>query len=655
MIGAKKIYLSLLSGTSSQPSGEFLAYKDTPFLTRRNAASLSTSREFSQLYPTCDWIGSTHHHVFLVSEGDGSRLGGIDRTIRYKRALADDPTVKENWVKDSPVDAWGDTPSFIDSGCLEYDEWVAGSYDIGNRVRVTTGSTMNVYESTANGNTNQPPGTNWTQLNIWDGNQCWMMSVIEHGGVQYGIYVGNRYIASRYGVGMIYSNDDFETFTRVSGNPIIPESGTLAAYYCHVHPTKVGSYWYMFIQNYVPAFLVEDHLYSCEIWRTTSDPTTSGWTGWTKLSSVDQLSGRGYGGAVDISQSWDDGQGGFRAYISPNESDQDGGYNAGLNGGTVYKTTIPVGNRILEIGWTDWTNFKDGHTVIGEVFRSPQKTEIETRTWCQKRTFNGKEFFIGMSFLWRCQTLLAGIGQNEPMNHGLVISKDENLTGGIKIANEVYQDWIKVFFPHQSRLVDTLGSTDVRPLNLMLNTSGTIVGSPVVARLNCIQPVSGGYVTDSNSNWIYSGSKVSVCVMMGTGGGVSVYGVAAMEGGWEIWKHSSNTARVRVYGEDGILYKEIAFNISSNRINNASDSLVRVGFIFENGTLRCTCDYNLNCTPTQVIRNDTFTTMKVSTNPLKVGETTARGYSIDVVGPVFMLSGDNVTDSNYLNHNLIAY
>jgi hypothetical protein len=637
----------------------YYSYKDVPFLTRRDVANPATvgSREFSQIYPTADWIGATHHHVFLVAEGDGSRLPGIDRTIRYKRALADDPTVPSNWVPDGPVDAWGDTPSFLDSACLQYPQWVAGSYNIGQRVRTGT-SNMQVWESTINGNTSNPTpgqgGTNWTEIPQWDGNQCWMMSVVEHGGYQYGVYVANRFIANRYSVGIIVSNDQFQTYTRLT-SPIIPEGSSFAAYYCHVHPVKVGGYWYMFVQNYVPSLLVEGHLYCTQIWRTLNDPTPSGWTGWTNLTgNTDVLSTRGYGGAVDISQSWEEG-GKFYAYISPHEAGQDGGFQANKEGNPSVKTTFPVGNKILLISWTDWTNFKDGHIVEREIYRNTQKAEIDVRTWCSQRTFGSDKFTVTMSFVWKCQTLLGGISQNEPMNHGGILSTDLNLVGSVQVGRDVFPDWIKLGIPHQSRLNDTLGATAVQPLNMIANTNGSVVGSPKIARLNSIQPVSGGYVTFPNSEFLYDANKMAFCIIIGENALSSTYGIAEMGGGWEIWKSGQYRFRVRVYATNGINYKEYEVaSIASNKAGNDSALMNRIGFIWDNGTLRLTVDYNLNCAVTKVV-DDSFTAMKVSDQPLKIGHTTAHGHSEDIVGSFFMLTGNNVTDTKYLRHNLIGY
>lgn len=646
------------------------AYKDTAFLTRRSPFNLSSlgSREFSQIYPTADWIGTTHHHVFLVNEGDGNRLVGIDRTIRYKRALADDPTLPSSWVKDGPVDAWGDTPSFLDSACLQYPQWVAGTYNSGDRVRTGT-SNMQVWESTVNGNTSNPTpgqgGTNWTEIPQWDGNQCWMMSVVEHGGYQYGVYVANRFIANRYGIGIIVSNDEFATYTRLT-SPIIAESATLAAYYCHVHPTKTGGFWYMFVQNYVPSYLVENHLYSCEIWRTANDPTPSGWTGWTKISgTVDQLSGRGYGGAVDISQSWEEG-GRFYAYISPNEANQDGGYHANQEGSPTIRTTFPVGNKILLISWTDWTNFKDGHIVEREIYRSPQDAEIDVRTWCPKRTFGGNDFFVAMRFLWKCQTLLGSISQNEPMNDGLIVSRSLNLTNNVQVGNDIYPNNVKFALPHKSALDDTLGGTPVRPRNVILGTNGTVVGAPKIARLNSIQPVDGGFVTFPNADFTYSATHLAVKVVIGQNNLTDVYGICGMDTdqpggqhGWHIRKAGQNIIEVWVYGADNTSYKRYRATLSTNKANNDAALMHIVGFEFKNGVLKVRIDYNLDCEVTK-LQDDSFTQLNVSDEPLRLGAiypvTTDELYSRDIVGGFLMWEGSaNVSDANWLNTNLIGY
>lgn len=644
-------------------------YKDKPFITRREPYNLSTiSRDFSQKYPTCDWIGSTNHHVFCVSEGDGSNNTGIDRSIRYKRALADDPTVKANWVADSPVNTDGDIPAFIDSSALQYNAYSAATtYSIGNRVRTGT-TNKQVWESLTNGNIGNTPTSSpshWDEVVMWDGNQCWMMSVVEHGGYQYGIYVGNRFIANRYGVGMIVSNDELETYTRFE-SPIIAESATFAAYYCHVHPTKVGSFWYMFVQNYVPSLLVEGHLYCCQIWRTSSDPNPAGtWAGWTKISGNDDvLSGRGYGGAVDISTSWDD-TGKFRAFISPNETGQDGGYNARSESLPADKTTFPVGNKILEIEWTDWTTFKDEHYVVREIYQSPQIAEIEIRSFCPKRTFGSDSFTVSMGFLWKCQTRLGGISQNEPMNDGSILSTDLNLTNAIQIDNDIYPDWVKFGMPHQSRLDDTLGGTP-QPRNIFAQTNGTVVGSPRIGRLNSIQPVDGGFVTFPNSEFLYDANYLAFKIIMDETTLSTTYGIAGMDTdqpggqhGWHIRKAGLNVAEVWVYGSDNVSYKRYRVTISSNKANNDSALMNMIGFEFKNGVLKVRVDYNLDCTVTK-LRDDSFTTLNVTDEPLRVGAiyptTTDEMYSQGIVGSFIMLSGvANVTDEHYLNNNLLGY
>lgn len=636
---------------------EWYSYKDTPFLTRRTPYDLYTqSREFSQLYPTADWIGTTHHHVWLVAEGDGNRLTGIDRTIRYRRALTDDPTVKSNWVPDSPTDSYGDTPSFLDSSCLQYPQWVAGTYNIGDRVRTGT-TNMQVWESTVNGNTTNPiGGSNWNEIAMWDGNQCWMMSVVEYGGYQYGVYVANRFIANRYSVGIIVSDDEFETYSRLS-SPIISESGSFSAYYCHVHPNKVGSYWYMFVQNYNPSQLVEDHLYVCEIWRTSNDPSPSGWSGWTKISSGDVLSGRGYSGAVDISTSWESG-GKFYAFISPNDTGEDGGYNAKREGQTAFKSTYPVGNKILLISWDDWTTFKDTHIVEREIYRTEQKTEIELRTWCPMRTFGGNNFFVGMGFLWAGQTALNGIYQMEPKNDGKIISRALNLTGNVQVRNEIYPDYIhKLFLPHRSFVNDVLGSTP-NPFDVLADTAGTVIGSPGASFFNCIQPYADGDGV-TFPNFSYSSTKFAVKVVVGENSLTNSYAVVGMADSWFIVKHSQYTFEVWIYKNgDNTKYKRYRFNAPSNKSRSDSTLLNWIGFEWDNGTLKCRVDLNLDVSVTKVV-DDSFTEMNVGSGVINFGglhpTLTSGYYSRDVVGPCLILSGSNVTDNNYLMNNLIAY
>lgn len=654
--------------TAGTPAVEtYYRYLDTPFLTRRNAYNLSAlgSREISQLYPTCDYIGSTHHQVFFVAEGDNTmgRLSGIDRTIRYSRALADDPTVKTNWIPDSPVDAWGDTPSFLDSSCLQYDEWsIATTYADGDRVRRTVGATMRVWESLINGNLGNAPAedSNWTEIVMWDGNQCWMMSAFDHTHLsvnyQIGVYVANRFIANRYGVGIIVSTDEFQTYTRYE-LPIIAETGTVAAYYVHVTPQKLSDgFWYLFMQNYIPSFLTEDHLYSGEIWRTANDPNplTGQWTGFTKITgTTDIWSGRGYGGAVDMSTPWVDGTN-LDFYFSPNDEGQDGKLHTNYEGSSNIFTTFPVGNKILHgrCPITNLSTFRTSHYVMREVYRTEAAFDNEVRAFCPRRSFGGNDFFVGMGFLYREQTLL--VTQNEPKNTGWIVSRDLNTTGAIQVRTEIYPDYCRVYKPHQSRLDDNIGGTPVQPFNPIDDIAGTVVGSPKIAKVDCIQPVSGGYVTFNQAQGvIFDDTNFALRVLIDDNNSTASFGVCKLNG-VTIRHISQFTAEAIIRGSDGNIKKHYRFNISNNKSFTDSTPLIAIGVIIQSGIVRCTVDWNLNITPTLVV-DLPLTTIQITDNVLYIGDDGTGSFSPFVVGDVQLFTGANVTDEHYLYHNIIGY
>lgn len=613
--GNPKYYTSTATGnpiTAVAPSIQtWYSYKDTPFLTRRSPYNLSTvSREFSQLYPIGDYLGSTYHYVWFITEGDGTRLTGIDRSIRYKRAIASDPTVKSNWVADSPVDAYGDTPSFLDQG------------------------------------------SGWRAYQNWG-----LMSVVDSGaGTLYGYYVANAGSAARYSVGLMTSTDDGATWADYGSNPLISQGATFSCFYVKV--LKDETDWWMFVENYVLSQLVEGHLLCLEIWHSTDGLS------WSKQTSVDQLSGRNYGGAVDISQPWKEG-GTYYAYISPNAYGIDGGYQSKAEGATAFKSTYPVGNKILLISWTDWTNFKSGHIVEREIYRNSQQTEIESRTWCQKRTFSGNDFFVSMGFLWKGQTLLNGTQQMEPMNDGKIVSRSLNTTNATQVGSEIYPNYVKLAKPHQSFVNDVLGTTP-SPKNVIANTNGTVVGSPRVARMNSIQAVGNGFVTFPNAEFVYDANYLSVKVIVGQNALTTAYGICGMDTdvvggqhGWHIRKSSQYNFEVWIYSSNNAHYKRYRAQITGNLANNDATLFNVLGFEFKNGILKLRVDYNLDVIVTKVV-DDSFTTMNVSNEVLRIGAiyptTNDEMYSQDVVGGMLMWSGvTNVTDSNYLNTNLIGY
>lgn len=647
--------------TATMPAVEtYYKYNDTPFQTRRSPYDLKTiSRAFSQLYCLGAWVGSTHVHAWFVSEGDGDNLGGIDRSIHAKIAIADDPTVKTNWIWDSPVNSDGDVPAFLDKATLTYTSanfqgvWAAGTYAQDDEVRYIGASNDFIYRSNINGNSSVPP-TNWTDITPWNGNQNWgIQSVVVHSGVQYGIYVANRFIASDYGVGMVYSNDEFATITQCTGNPIIAIGSQKSFFYVKVHPTKVGGYWYMLAQNPTPGLIAEDHLHCLQIWRTSSDPSSSGWAGWTKITSVDQLSGRGYGGGIDISQPWDEG-GKYRAYISPNEPGSSGGYQAKYEGETAFLTTNPVGNRIEEIEWTDWENFQGGFYVVREVFRSQQLAEIEVRTWCAKLTFGATKWFIGSGFLWKGQTALNGISEIEPMIDAKIISTDSTASGTVTVGNDILPDWCRMGMPHRSKLVDTLGSTDIRPYDFHGNSAGTIVGAPKAGRCNTIQPVSGGYVTFPNANWLLNASKHSFKIIVGRNNNAdNTYEICGIPGQFEYYRDSNSVFRVKLWAANGVNYKEYTVNYLNHYAQNDATQFLMLGHDWDAGTLKVRIDYALDCTVTKLV-DDSFTTCAQPAGDLRIG-VIGTDYSRDVVGSFLAFNGANATDDHYLNNDLIGY
>jgi len=627
----------------------YYSYKETAFLTRRDA-TMPYSRCASQIYATCDWIGSTHHHVFLVSEGDLGRLKGLDRTIRYKRALANDPKLVSSWVPDGPADAYGDIPSFLDARPLVYPLWTPGSYNIGDRVRKEFSVSVSGYESTINGNTNDPETLiGWTKLNYFDNNQCWMMSVVEHGGYQYGIYVANAGVSSRYSVGMIVSNDEFATYSRLN-SAIIPEGSSFSAYYCHVHPAKVSGYWYMFVQNYVPSLIEDSHLYVCQIWRTANDPSPTGWTGWTALTTSDVFGGQIFGGAVDISQSWESG-GRFYALISPHNYGENGAYNAKPEGETVYKTTYPVGNRILLISWDDWTNFKNNFAIEGEIYRTEQHVEIETRSWCPIRTFGSEKFIVSSGFIWRGQTQLTGIFQMEPEIDSKILTTDSS-GSGITIRKEIYPAYVKkLFLPHRSYVNDVLGSTP-NPYDVLADTSGTVVGSPRASMLNYIQCVDLGYVSFPNFSFDTSRFAVKIAIRLNTN--TDNHAVVAMGDSWYIQK-SNILYNYEVVLKNGSLKKKYRFSYASE---TTFSELFNIGFIWDNGTLKCCVLNNLDVSVTK-LNDDTFTSVTAPTGPIIFGglhESIGTNiYARTPIGPLLFLDGSNATPENYKFNDLIGY
>ena len=646
--------------TATTPSAlTYLKYNDTPFQTRREPYNLKTiSRAFSQLYCIGAWTGAAYFHAWFVSEGDGDNLGGIDRSTHAKCPIASDPTVKTNWVWDSPVNSDGDVPAFLDKATLTYTSanfqgvWAAGTYQQNDEVRYIGSSNDFIYRSNINNNTSTPP-TNWTDITPWNGNQNWgNMSVVSHAGTLYGLFVGNRYIANDYGVGMCYSTDEWATKTILT-NPIIAIGSQINAFYVKVHPTKISGFWYMFMQNPTLSLIAEDHLHCLQIWRTSSDPTTSGWTGWTKITTVDQLSSRGYGGGVDISQSWDEG-GKFRAYISPNVPGSTvGGYQAKYEGETAFLTTNPVGDWVDEIEWTDWTNFQQNFYVYREAFRDSQITQIETRTWGPKMTFGADTFFIGTGFLWKGQTALNGILEIEPMNDAKIVSTKTGGVGTVTVGNDVYPDWARLGLPHRSHLVDTLGSTDIRPYDAIGNTAGTIVGAPKVARCNCIQPVSGGYVTFPQANWSLNTSKNAFKILVGRNNNAdNSYGIINICGQVEYYRDSNSVFRIIARGASG-LYKEITVNYDTYKAFNDATQLAILGHYWDAGTFVARIDYALNPTVT-TIHNDSFSALISPSTDLIIG-TVGADYSKDVVGSFLKFDGANATDDHYLNNNIIAY
>lgn len=634
------------------------------------------ARDGSQKYTTCVYEGTTETHAFMVTEGDGSRLTGIDRTTRARKLIADSPITPTNWYEDTPLDSYGDSPAFLDSSCLQYNLYSPSTtYSIGDRVRTGT-SNQQVWSSLTNGNIGNTPissPSNWQEVVMWDGNQCWAMWAINftYLGTPYQImiYPANRFIAARYGVGMAVSTDEFETITRFS-SPIIAESANFAAYYCKGTPEKLSDgYWYMFVQNYVPSLLVEGHLYCVQLWRTSQDPNpvAGTWGGWTNYSgTVDIFSSRNFGGAVDVSTPWIIGTK-LHFYLSPNTSGVTGAFNAAGEGLTQILSTFPVGNKIVECSCeiADLGNFRTKFVVERLIYTSPRLAEIELRTFCQ-RLVRGIDIDIAcMSFLHAYQTRLSGISQNEPKNDSSFLSTELDLTGGVLVGTEVYPDWIKFGMPHQSNVNDTLGGVP-SPRNIIAQTNGTVVGSPRIGRANSIQAVNNGFVTFPNSEFVYDANYLAFKITMGENSLNTVYGIAGMDTdvvggqhGWHIRKAGLNIAEVWVYGSNNVSYKRYRVTISSNKSGSDSALMNWIGFEFKNGVLKVRVDWNLDCTVTK-LQDDSFTTLNVTDEPLRIGAiyptTNDEMYSQDIVGSFIMLSGvNNVTDDHYLYNNLIGY
>lgn len=664
--GNPKYNTSTVTGnpiSATTPSVQtYYSYKDTAFLTRRNAISLQTSREFSQVYPIGDYISATKHWVYLIAEGDGTNLRGIDRSIRYYRALADDPTLKASWHPESPTNSDGDTPSVLDMRGISSPVWSAGTtYSIGDVVQQTSGGSS--YKSLTNSNIGNTPGSspsNWVILA--NGYQNWGIqgSLIDSGGGNLvGFYVANPNSAGRYSVFKCTSTDDGETIVRGSDTAVITESSSRSIFY--FHPNKDGADWYAFAQNYYAAGLVEGHLFITEIYHSTDGVGDT----WTKISgSTDVLSGRSLTGAVDISQWWKE-SGKYWAYISVNDTGVVGAYNSRPEGSTVYLSTSPVGKRILLISWTDWNNFNTNFVIERIIYETSQQDAIDTRTWCQKRTFGSDIFFVSMNFLWKGQTLLNGNLTMEPMDDGKIISTKLTSSGNTVVGSEIYPGYILKFFkPHQSHLDDTFTHAP-RPIEVFSNTNGTVVGSPTLGRMNSVQAVNDGFVTFPN--FTYDTSYLSVKVVIDDNALSTTYGICGMDTdvgggqhGWHIRKAGQYKFEVWIYSSDNVHYKRYRCeSITASKAQNDATSFNIIGFEFKNGTLKLRVDYDLDVAVTKVV-DDSFTTINQTNEVFRMGAiyptTNDEMYSQGVVGSCLIFSGvSNVTDDHWLNQNLIGY
>lgn len=697
--------------SATPASEEWFLYHETPVIPRKDFGAYPTSRATHQNYPTCHFDNADFYFVFSVSEG----ADGQDRTIRYRKDKTDGLPITQGWTPDSPVDALGDVPSFLDGTNRDYDTWdsgttyaddevvrrpdiaslyqslgnsnvgvtpwinsTAGTFVVGIVYQIVTAGTTNF---TLIGAANNNVGTQFTATGVgsgtgtakawqivtltWDQYQCWAMSYVDLGSNNGRLYyTANAGNAQRYSVGFLETSDGGLTFNRYASNPVLTQGSGKAYYYGKVVRVDASN-WYLFVQNYNQPELQGNHLYVDEIHHSTDG------IAWTIITSVDIFSGRNIWGAVDVGQPWVDGTD-LRMYMTYHNTGVDGYFVSNPDGDP---STFPVGIHITEVSCpiANLATFNESFVFERVVFTGSRSMELDHRTWCHPIVFDTtKKFVWHMSFTDKFQTLLAV--QNEPFNCGKMLTTDEILTEGYQfVGNEAFPSYIQnIFIPHQSWLNDTIGATPVQPIEWLSQAAGTIVGAPTIGRLRSAQAVNNGFVTFAN--FAYDPQFFSVAVMIGMNNPAANYGICGMDNdvagqeanrGWRITHSSQYFIDFFWYASDFTTsgkYKHWRLNYIPFVFIN-SGIMAKVGFVWRNGSpvicfQLCTDCFTADPTRVTKIRDDVFTDLQVSGEVLRVGAVfptiNDEMFSQDIVGPVMTMSGTaNATEANWNNHELM--
>jgi hypothetical protein len=585
---------------------DWYLYHATEMLTRREPFDLigspTNSRSCTQMYVVGDDEDANYYYAYFVTEGDFD--GGIDRSVRMRKSKTDGLPITQGWAYEA-FEANGDPTSFLDQGP-----------DVGNAYQ------------------------NWG-----------LMSIVDlGGGSKYGYYVANQSSAARYSVWLMASSDNGATWARFGITPVIVQSSGRSMFYTKVF--KDGSDWWMFAQNYNPSALVEGHLFVGEIWHSTDG------LAWTKISTGDIFAGRGLYGAVDISQPWKEGAD-FNAYMTINDDNVTGGY---IGNSPTNIITSPNGKKIYHITWTDWNVFNTTFIIQRLIFKDSQAVDLDVRTYCQKRTHNGEDFTLTMSFTWRAQTGLGTI--LEPFLNSQVLTRAVITDGDPQfIGNEVYPSYVhRLFIPHESYMEDAVGSVMTIPgKEIITNTNASIVGSPLQARLNSMQAVDNGFVTFPNFN--YDPNYFGVKIKCGDNNLNTTYGICGMDTdvgggthGWHIRKSGLFSFEIWIYGSN-TSFKRYRVNYNTYRSGLDKSKFDIIGFLWQNGTLKVCVDLETDATVTK-LQDDSFTAVQQTNEVLRMGAiyptTNNEMFSQDVVGTMLFLNGiDEATETNWLYNDYV--
>jgi hypothetical protein len=298
--------------------------------------------------------------------------------------------------------------------------------------------------------------------------------------------------------------------------------------------------------------------------------------------------------------------------------------------------------------------------------------DIDARTWCAPMTHNTSYKFVWhMSFQWRCQTLLVGTGKNEPFNCGKILSTQQiNDQGYQFVATERGYDAFPAFvhrliIPHRPWLDDTQGGTPVQPYEVITASTPSIVGTPTIGRLRCINSNNAGFITIPAVTY---SNYLAVKVAIDKNALSSTYGICGMDTdtggtrGWRIMKSGQYQVSIIVYGSNSTR-KEYRLSYNTLIGRNDSSQLIDVGFVFRNGSLKICLDVLTDCEAQDAskvtkVQDDSFTTIQQTTEPLRVGAvypvTNDPLYAQGVVGAVLVMVGDTyATESNWLNNDLV--